>query len=207
MKYSRFLCIALFLWLTVTGHASAGSFQGVRVEPPRTIHPLTLLDQESRVTHFPLQQQGWQLVVFGYTHCPDVCPMTLHKTAQLLTELGEDSARVRIVFISIDSTRDDVRAMKEFVEKFDQRIVGLTGDPESLQAAANAFDVLTRRYQGKTALAYTLVHSSLLYLLDPEGRVRMMYPGGTGIDGMAADLRRLWQESGSSVSGIRAATR
>jgi len=203
----RVLFAGLLMSLVVAENASAGSFHGVRVEPPRTIRPLTLSDQEARVTRFPLQHQGWQLVIFGYTHCPDVCPMTLHKTAQLLTELGADSARIRIVFISIDGTRDDVRAMKEFVEKFDKRIIGLTGDAEALQAAANAFDVLTRRYQGKTALAYTLVHSSLLYLLDPEGRVRMMYPGGTGIEDITADLRRLWQDTVSSRDGIQATFR
>lgn len=134
------------------------------------------------------------VLFFGYTHCPDVCPMTLHKTAQLFKTLGADSERIKVVFISIDTTRDDAKTMKEFVEKFDPRIVGLTGDPEALQAVANEFGILTRRYQGKTALAYTLVHSSLLYLVDPEGRVRIMYPGSIGIEAVAADLRRLWRE-------------
>lgn len=195
MMGRRYMQAGLILWLAVTGDAGAGSFHGVRVEPPRVIHPRTLLDQDARSTRFPLQQ-GWQLVAFGYTNCPDVCPMTLHKTAQLLKELGDDSARIRIVFISIDSSRDDSRAMKEFVEKFDTRIVGLTGDVEALQASANAFDVLTRRYQGKTALAYTLEHSSFLYLLDPAGRVRLMYPATANIPAIANDLRRLWREAG-----------
>jgi protein SCO1/2 len=163
------------------------------------VQPHKLIDQHAHEVLFPSGAGAWQLVVFGYTRCPDVCPMTLHKTKLLLHELGADSALLRVVFISIDSARDDTRSMKEFVEKFDTRIIGLTGDPEVLQAVANEFGVLTRRFQGKTAIAYTMVHSSLLYLLDKEGRVQMMYPGGIGSDVLAADLRRLWQAERTAV--------
>jgi protein SCO1/2 len=183
------------LVLAVGVPAAAAGRTGLTVEPPRLVQSHALTDQHARPVLFPAGAQAWQLVIFGYTHCPDVCPMTLHKTTQLFKTLGADSERIKVVFISIDSTRDDAKAMREFVEKFDPRIVGLTGEPEALQAVANEFGILTRRFQGKTALAYTLVHSSLLYLVDPEGRVRIMYPGSIGIEAVAADLRRLWRES------------
>lgn len=195
------------LMLAMPGMAAAQT-GGLPVEPPKAIraHPLT--DHHGQPVNFPSATDGrWRLVVFGYTHCPDVCPMTLHKTAQLLQELGADGARLQVVFVSIDSARDDTRAMKSFVEQFDTRITGLTGDPEALQAAANEFGVMTRRYQGKTALAYTMVHSSLLYLLDPAAKVRIVYPGSADAEAVAADLRRLWRVAGSSVSGVLAATR
>ncbi len=171
--------------------AQAAGRQGLAVAPPRVVQPHKFVDQHAHEVLFP--SSAWQLVVFGYTRCPDVCPMTLHKTKLLLNELAADSARLQVVFISIDSARDDTKAMKEFVEKFDPRIIGLTGEPETLQAVANDFGVLTRRFQGKTAIAYTMVHSSLLYLLDNQGRVQMMYPGGVDIEVLAADLRRLWR--------------
>jgi protein SCO1/2 len=119
--------------------------------------------------------------------------MTLHKVGLLLKELGPESARVTPVFISIDSSRDNPDALRSFIKQFSVRAVGLSGDPEALQATANEFSVLVRRFQGKTALAYTLDHSSFLYLLDPQGRVRMLYPGSAEISGIAADLRHLWQ--------------
>ena len=208
MSLSRFLPVGLLV-LAVTSPvgANASGRPGLVVDPPRVVQPHNLIDQHAREVRFPPRAEAWQLVVFGYTHCPDVCPMTLHKTALLLKELGADSTRLRVVFISIDSTRDDARAMKEFVEKFDPQITGLTGDAEALQAVANEFDVMTRRFQGKTALAYAMVHSSLLYLLDPAGRVRIVYPGGAGIEGMAADLRRLWQEAVQIDTGAQAAAR
>jgi len=193
---------AICFWLLGLGYAAAEPLHGIRVEPPRLVSPQQLIDQDGRSTAFPLRLSSWQLVIFGYTNCPDVCPMTLHKTAQLLETLGRDSDRVRIVFVSIDGSRDDAQAMKEFVGKFDPRIVGLTGDAESLQGAANAFDVLTRRYQGKTALAFTLVHSSLIYVLDPAGRLRMLYPGNTPMEVLAKDLRQLWARANPADHGL-----
>ena len=208
MILSRLLATGLSV-LAVSGPVGANSSgrQGLVVDPPRVVASHNLNDQHAREVQFPPRAGAWQLVVFGYTHCPDVCPMTLHKTALLLKELGAESTRLRVVFISIDSTRDDARAMKEFVEKFDPQITGLTGDAEALQVVANEFDVMTRRFQGKTALAYSMVHSSLLYLLDPAGRVRIVYPGGAGIETMAADLHRLWRDAVQTDAGAQAAVR
>jgi len=179
----------------VAADITAGAASVLAVDPPRAIRPVTLLDQDSRAIAFPSADARWRLVVFGFTNCPDVCPMTLHKTAQLLTQLKDDANRIQIVFVSIDGSRDDTTAMRDFVRKFDPRIMGLTGDAEALQAIANEFGVLTRRFQGKTALAYTLVHSSLIYLLDPKGQVRSIYPQKISLDAWAADLSRRWRPS------------
>lgn len=175
--------------------AASGPFHGLRVEPPKALRTHTLTDPGGQDAPFPLRRDTWQLVFFGYTHCPDVCPMTLHKTSMLIKELGAEGRRLTPVFISIDSGRDRPEAMGSYIGRFDVPAVGLTGEPESLQAVANEFGVLTRRFQGKTALAYTLQHSSFLYLLDPQGRVQMLYPGTAEIEGIARDLKRLWRGS------------
>lgn len=169
------------------------SWHGLRVEPPRSIAAQPLLDHDGRSTKFPAARASWQLAFFGYTHCPDVCPLTLHKTRMLLDSLGPEAARLQVMFLSVDTTRDDPAAVKQFVARHDPRILGLTGDAEHMQQVASGFGVLTRRFQGKTALAYTLEHSSFLYLIDPQGRVRMMYPATTEIQDIATDLRQLWQ--------------
>jgi len=184
-----------------TALAAPDEFHGLRVEPPKALHGGMLPDQDGRDTAFPLIRETWQLVFFGYTHCPDICPMTLHKTGILLKELGSESVRVTPVFISIDSGRDNPEALRTFLKQFEVRAVGLSGDPEALQAVANEFGVLVRRFQGKTALAYTLEHSSFLYLLDPQGRVRLLYPGSAEISGIAADLRRLWRDDSMDGRG------
>jgi len=188
--------VAVLLSALVMGTALAApaEFNGLRVEPPKVLRGGKLLDQDAHDTAFPLKRDTWQLVFFGYTHCPDICPMTLHKTGMLLKELGSENVRVTPVFISIDSGRDNPEALRAFLKQFEVRAVGLSGDPEKLQTVANEFGVLVRRFQGKTALAYTLEHSSFLYLLDPQGRVRLLYPGTAEISAIAADLRRLWRD-------------
>lgn len=173
--------------------AVESGLRGLRVEPPRLISGAALVNHDGRNTAFPLRGRAWQLAFFGYTHCPDICPMTLHKTRVLLDQLGPDSGRVQVLFLSIDTARDHPEQVKAFVTRHDPRITGLTGDPETLQEVANEFGVLTRRYQGKTALAYTLEHSSFLYLLDPQGQVHAMYPGTVDPRDIVADLRTLWR--------------
>jgi len=167
--------------------------KGLQIEPPRAIRGGALVDHHGRNVQFPVHDQGWQLAFFGYTHCPDICPMTLHKTRLLLDRLGDDAARVKVLFLSIDTTRDHPAQVGQFVTRHDPRITGFTGDPEAMQAVANEFGVLTRRFQGKTALAYTLEHSSFLYLLDPQGRVHVMYPGTVDPRDIMDDLRALWR--------------
>lgn len=188
------LLIAAFGAATPGGaNPSAPVFRGLRVEPARTIHPETLLDGQGESREFPLKTGKWQLVVFGYTRCADVCPMTLHRTALLLKQLGPDGARLQPVFISIDGDRDTPESVRSFTRKFDARIVGLTGKPETLQALANEFNVVVRRFRGRSSLAYKLEHSSFMYLLDPQGRVRLLYPASSDLAGIAQDLRRLWR--------------
>ena len=202
-RCARLLRLAALIAALVmdTALAAPAEFHGLRIEPPKVLHGGVLLDQDARDTAFPLERDVWQLVFFGYTHCPDICPMTLHKTGLLLKELGSESARVTPVFISIDSGRDNPEALRNFLKQFEVRAVGLSGDPEALQTVANEFGVMVRRFQGKTALAYTLEHSSFLYLLDPRGRVRFLYPGTAEISGIAADLRRLWRDESMGGRG------
>lgn len=169
------------------------SYHGLRVEPPRTIQAHTLTDHDGRSARFPARAQQWQLALFGYTHCPDVCPVTLQKTKLLLNQLGSDAGRLRITFISVDTPRDKPEQVKQFLTTHDARVLGLTGEAADIQAVANEFGVMTRRFQGKTALAYTLEHSSFLYLLDPAGRVRMLYPATVDPADIARDLQKLWQ--------------
>lgn len=191
---SRLAAIALgTLLIALPSLAGQSSMHGLRVEPPKAIRGGTLVDHDGRQTRFPLTSGTWQLAFFGYTHCPDVCPITLHKARMLLDQLGPQAARLQVLFLSIDATRDDPAQVKQFVARHDARIRGLTGDAEAMQAVANEFGVLTRRFQGKTALAYTLEHSSFLYVLDPQGRVRMMYPATADLRDIVRDLQHLWQ--------------
>jgi protein SCO1 len=112
----------------------------------------------------------WQLVFFGFTSCPDVCPTTLIEVSAILEELGDDAQQVRPLFISVDPERDTPEVMAAYVAHFDPRIVGLTGSPEQIKQAGRAF----RAYYAKVEQenqpdGYTMDHAAFLYLMDPEG--------------------------------------
>jgi cytochrome oxidase Cu insertion factor (SCO1/SenC/PrrC family) len=112
----------------------------------------------------------WQLVFFGFTSCPDVCPTTLIEVSAVLEELGDHAQQVTPLFISVDPERDTPEVMAEYVANFDPRIVGLTGSPEQIKQAAQAF----RAYYAKVEQenqpdGYMMDHSAFLYLMDPEG--------------------------------------
>lgn len=169
----------------------AAASAGVPVNPPKPVATHTLTNQEGRAVVLPAADGRWQLVFLGYSHCADVCPLTLHKVSSLLVRLGPAAPKVAAAFVSLDSERDSPQRLREYVAQFDTRIQGLTGEPEALRAAAAELGVLVRRYQGKTALAYTLQHSSFVYLLDPKGQLRQIYPPAVGVEVMAADLARL----------------
>jgi len=160
---------------------------GFRVEPPKPIVSHELVDQDGHSVSFPATGK-WQLAFFGFTSCPDICPLTVEKSARVLKRLGPRAADVRAVFLSVDSDRDHPEQVKKFIAVHDPRIQGLTGEAGAVQTVANEFGVIARRYQGKKALDYRIEHSSFLYLLDPRGRIVTLYPAGVSPERIAADL-------------------
>ncbi len=167
---------------------------GIAVDPPRRIHPYTLINQDGSGVIFPAAGR-WKIVFFGYTNCPDVCPMTMHKVMQVLDRLGPQAGGLDVFFISIDSERDQVPQMKSFVHRVDARVMGLTADTKTLKSLADEFGVQIRRYQGGSAFA-TLQHSSLAYLLDPQGELHRLYPAGATAETMAGELTALLPAAG-----------
>jgi protein SCO1 len=132
----------------------------------------------------------WQLIYFGYTFCPDVCPTELTRISNAMRKLGPLAARIRPVFITIDPARDSAKVMAAYLKSFDPRIVGLRGDGDEIAAAARQFRVYYRvRALGNGS--YTVDHSSFLYILDPKGRFVQMLGGERPGRSLAQTLRKL----------------
>jgi protein SCO1/2 len=129
---------------------------------------------------------------FGYTFCPDVCPLTLSEMVLVRERLGEGARRLRVAFITLDPERDTIERLHRYVGAFHPSFVGLTGTPEQLAAARQAFGVKAeRRVVPGTRAPYLIDHSAFVYVVDPEGRLRLMFPFGTSVDVMAHDIRLL----------------
>jgi protein SCO1/2 len=134
----------------------------------------------------------YMLVFFGFTHCPDICPAELQVIAQALDKLGDKGKRVVPVFISLDPERDTPEAMADYVKSFGPNFVGLTGSPEAIAAAAKAYRVAFAKVENKdSAGGYSVDHSALVYLMDPEGKYAAHFSYGTGADELAEKLNKI----------------
>jgi protein SCO1/2 len=109
------------------------------------------------------------LVFFGYTHCPDFCPTALFDISAVFKELGPDK-KVAALFVTVDPERDTPDILKAYLENFDSRIVGLTGDPSRTEAIAKAFRVYARKVPGEKSGDYTVDHTGVVYLMDKRGK-------------------------------------
>jgi protein SCO1 len=126
---------------------------------------------------------------FGFTFCPDICPSTLMELTNDLEALGADGDRIKVVFVSIDPDRDTQAHLKEYMTSFDQRIIAVSGSPESIAAIARAYGVKHRKVP--TRSGYTFDHSSAVFLLDRDGDVSAILDAREPQDQRLAKLRGL----------------
>ena len=130
--------------------------------------PFALIDHNGKaITHRDLEGRPTQ-IFFGFTHCPDVCPTTLMEISKVFELLGPQ-AKVAALFMSVDPERDTPALLKDYVSNFDKRIIGVTGPRESVDAALKTFRVFARKTKGEGE-SYSVDHSSLVYLMDKQGR-------------------------------------
>jgi len=139
----------------------------------------------------------FQLIAFGYTYCPDVCPTTLVEMAHILKGLGSDAARLQALFVSVDPERDTPALLKAYTGFFDARILGLTGSPQLLRRVADLFKVRYEivREPGAAPAQYAVDHSAGMYLLGPDGSFIVKFGYGAAADDVAARIRSLMAET------------
>lgn len=152
--------------------------------------PFTLTDQDGKTVTDADYRGKYLLIYFGYTYCPDVCPTELGTMARAMDMLGVQAEKVQPMFISVDPERDTVAHLKDYVGLFHPNLVGLTGTPEQVKAAAKAYRVYYAKapQEGGKSEDYLMDHSSFLYLMGPDGRFLGVYPAGTTADRVAQDL-------------------
>ncbi|MEH6629222.1 MAG: SCO family protein [Halopseudomonas aestusnigri] len=154
--------------------------------------PFNLVDHNGKNVSEKDFQGKYMLIYFGYTYCPDVCPtsLTLLSEAMDIVE-AKDPALAKLitpVFITVDPERDTVSAIKDYVENFYPTMVGLTGTTEQVSAAAKVFRVFFQRAEVEDSNDYLMDHSSITYLIGPDGLYSKHYGHGTGPDVMAASM-------------------
>lgn len=158
--------------------------------------PFSLVDHQGEpVSHADFLGRP-TVYFFGFTHCPDVCPTTLHELSAWLQELGPEADRLQVVFVTVDPERDRPEEMARYLQAFDERIVGLTGSPEQVSEMTGNWRVYVRKVpldEGEGG-DYTVDHTASVYLMDSESRFFGTIAFGEADDSAIAKLRRLAQE-------------
>jgi protein SCO1/2 len=129
------------------------------------------------------------LLYFGYTHCPDVCPATLSNLADVLRDLGPHANDVRVLFVSVDPARDNLKALKEYVNAFAPQIDGLRGNDNEIAKLAQRYRVLYS--VNKTPQGIEVMHSGSVFIFDREGRAREVLTTTVDTRALAGDIAAL----------------
>lgn len=150
--------------------------------------PFTLINQDGQTVTDKDFSGKYMLIFFGYTYCPDVCPTELQVMTQALVTMGERAAAIRPLFITIDPERDTPEVMKSYVENFGDNLTGLTGSAEQIAAVAKAYRVYYKRAGSPDASDYLMDHSSIIYLMGPDGSFVTHFSYTTDANDLAAKL-------------------
>ena len=167
--------------------ASPQLASGTWLPQPKPLADFRLIDTTGRAFTRRDLGGGPTLVFFGFTHCPDVCPTTLLKLAQVRKRAGLKG--LRVLFVSVDPQRDTPAVLGTYVHAFDPAFLGLSGDPQSILAVAANFGVAVNRVE-LPAGDYTMDHSAVLFLLDAGARIAAIFTPPFEVAALAADLRR-----------------
>jgi protein SCO1/2 len=131
------------------------------------------------------------VVAFGFTQCPDVCPMTLSNLASAVRQLGEEGKQVQVLFVTVDPKRDTAELLRQYVTAFNPGFIGLRGDAAQTSKTTKDFKMYVEEVPGKTADTYTVNHTTHIYVFDREGRMRLVVPHTLAPAALAADLKVL----------------
>ncbi len=177
-----FLGAGAFMWLSGGGGNNPAGIGG----------PFTLEDGAGNPVTDRDFRGKYMLVYFGYTFCPDVCPTTLQAVADAMDKLGPDAAKVRPVFITVDPKRDTPAVVKKYAAAFGPNITGLTGTPDEIERVAKEYRVYYAEHRtGPGPNDYSMDHSSVIYLMDPQGSFVAPVRADQSGDEMAANLKKL----------------
>ncbi len=155
--------------------------------------PFTLTNQSGETVTDQQFRGRYMLIYFGYTFCPDICPLevaAMDRAFALLKDQGVDTSPVQPLFISVDPERDDVAALQGFVQQYEFDLIGLTGSTQQIEAVKTAYRVYAAKAQATAddAEFYLVDHSSVIYLMGPDGKFVRHFSYGTSAQEMASAL-------------------
>jgi protein SCO1 len=171
------LAAGLALFLRGAGSDKPGPALTATVLPaPVSLPDVTLVDDRGEPVDQHLFDGRWNLVYFGFTNCPDICPVTLQTLAQARASLAESgqSPLPRIVFVSVDPERDTTDRIAAYVNSFGEDTLGITGNPDELRKLTEALGIYFAK-AGTDPANYSVDHSAVVLLIGPGGQLRALF--------------------------------
>lgn len=191
---ARALLVAATILLAACGFSSAPQFKSTDITGADFGKELALTGHDGKPRALADFRGKLVVLSFGFTHCPDICPTTLADTAAAMKKLGPDAARVQVLFMTVDPERDTPEVLAKYVPAFDPGFVGLSGDAAATQRAAKEFKIFYEKRAAGAPGAYTVDHSAQSYVLDAQGRLRLLVRHDRIAQDLAEDLRTLLKE-------------
>ena len=155
-------------------HKGKEDFYGNSLE--MEIPDFTLTDQNGEKVSLSDFRGKPVFLFFGYTHCPDICPITLSVLNSVTKEAGVAGDEFKVLFVTVDPERDTPETLKKYVPFFNESFTGLTGTPDEIQDVANSFRAFYMKEESSSEAGYLMGHTSAIYLLDRNGNVILRYP-------------------------------
>jgi protein SCO1/2 len=185
-------------WLLLAAVGLLAACSAPAEEPPlqgaRLGGPFTLVDQNGRTVKDSDFAGRYRLIYFGYTFCPDVCPIDLQTIGRALKafeqKAPERARRVQPIFISVDPARDTPTVLKAYVTHFHPRLIGLTGTQQQISQAEQAYGISAAQQPGGDARTYLVDHTRLTTLFGPDGQPIAFIPADEGVESAAKALDR-----------------
>lgn len=183
------------LGLACSPRGEASGFEALDISGANWGRDFALRDPDGRTRTLADDRGKAVLIFFGFTQCPDICPTALSRAADVMQRLGPDAQRLQVLFVTIDPERDTPALLREYTRAFHPSFVGLHGDEATTAATAEQFKVFYRKVP--TGSSYTMDHSAISYVFDPQGRLRLAVKHEQPAASLASDIGKLLQEARS----------
>lgn len=193
--FIKALWLLILPLLFITGCQAFASnspeFKGAEVSPPIEIPNFQLMSANGTPFELDDVKGDITLVYFGYTYCPDVCPLTLWEVKNALAQLESGQERVHVLFVSVDPERDTADKLVKYTAAFGPQVIGLTDSMDNTLPVMQTFGATAEREEIADYDGYTVSHTATLFLIDSQGKLLLQYPFGFTADDLAQDLTYL----------------
>jgi protein SCO1/2 len=188
------ISLLMLLGLLLAACSGGGSGEAPPLQGAKLGGPFTLTDQSGRKVTEADFEGKYRIVYFGFTYCPDVCPVDMQVIGQAMRQIEKSDSdlaeRLQPIFITVDPERDTPAVLKEYVSSFHPRTIGLTGTPDQIADVAKKHGIFFQKAEEGGASEYQMDHSRIVLLFGPTGEPLAILPHDEGAEAVAAEIRR-----------------